>query len=141
MVRNRSKWFRSTMTQSRFSSVSYSTLSQGTDNLDRAAVANEFVSKRNATLPCCVDEISQNLQKELFFSFINNHHNKVHPVIFFRKQLCDPLSPTSVLPLHQTMGNDYDRRINKKILPPPSSYFLAPHKQNFVPRSLRTVKC
>ena len=83
MVRNRSKWFKSTMTQSRFSSVSYSTLSQGTDNLDHAAVANEFVSKRNATLPCCADEVSQNLQKELFFSLINNHHNKVHPVMFF----------------------------------------------------------
>ena len=32
------------MTKSRFSSVSYSTLSEGTDNLDHAAVANEFVS-------------------------------------------------------------------------------------------------
>ena len=49
-----------------------STLSQGADNLDLAAVANEFVSKRNATLPCYADEISQNLQKELFLSLINN---------------------------------------------------------------------
>ena len=63
MERNRRKWFRSTMTQSRFSSVSYSTLSQGTDNLDHAVVANKFVSKRNTTLPCCADEIYQNLQK------------------------------------------------------------------------------
>ena len=63
MVRNRSKWFRSTITQSRFSSVSYSPLSQGTDNLDHEAVANEFMSKRNAILPCCADEISQNVQK------------------------------------------------------------------------------
>ena len=45
------------MTQSRFSSVNYSTLSQGTDNLDHAPVPNEFVSKRNATLPCCADKI------------------------------------------------------------------------------------
>ena len=58
------------MTQSRFSSVNYSTLPQGTDNLDHAAVPNEFVSKRNATLPCCADKICQNLQKELFFSLI-----------------------------------------------------------------------
>ena len=36
----------------------------GTDNLDHAAVANEFDSKRYATLPCCADEISQNLQKK-----------------------------------------------------------------------------
>ena len=78
------------MTQSRFSSVSHSTLSQGTDNLDHAGVSNEFVSKRNATLPRCADEISQNLQKELFFSSTNNQHNKVHPVMFFRKQLFDP---------------------------------------------------
>ena len=81
------------MTQSRFSSLSYSILSQGTDNLDHARVANEFVSKRYATLPCCADEISQNLQKELFFSLINNHHNKVYPVMLFRKQLFDPLPP------------------------------------------------
>ena len=43
------------MTQSPFSSVSYSTLSWGTDNLDHAAVANEFVSKRNGTFRCCTD--------------------------------------------------------------------------------------
>ena len=42
MVRNRRKWFRLTMTQSRFSSVSYSTLSQCIDNLDHAVVANKF---------------------------------------------------------------------------------------------------
>ena len=94
------------MTQSCFSSVSYSTLSQGTDDLDHAAVTNEFVSKRNATLLCCADEISQNLQKELFFSLINNHHNKVHPVMLFRKQPSDHPSPTSIFPLHQTMEND-----------------------------------
>ena len=51
------------MTQSRFSSVSYSIFSQGTDNLDHTAVASEFVSKHNATLSCRVDEISQNLEK------------------------------------------------------------------------------
>ena len=108
MVRKRNKWSKSTMTQSRFSSLSYSILSQGTDNLDHAGVANEFVSKRYATLPCCADEISQNLQKEkeLFFSLINNHQNKVHPVMFFRKQLFDPLPLTSVLSLHQTIGNE-----------------------------------
>ena len=39
-----------------FQQCSYSTLSQGTDNLDLAPVANEFVSKRNATLPCCTDK-------------------------------------------------------------------------------------
>ena len=122
MVKNRSKWFRSTMTQSRFSSVSYSTLSEGTDNLDHAAVANEFVSKPNVALPCCADEISQNLQKELLYSLINNHHNKAHPVMFFLKQLFDPTSPTSVPPLHQTMGNDYGRMINKKVLSPPSRF-------------------
>ena len=54
MVRNRSKWFRSTMTQSRFSSVSYSKVSQSTDNLDHRAVANEFVSKRAMQLSCAV---------------------------------------------------------------------------------------
>ena len=43
------------MTQSPFSSVSYSTLSRGTDNLDHAAVANEFVSKGNGTFRCCTD--------------------------------------------------------------------------------------
>ena len=58
------------MTQSRFSTVSYSALSQCTDNLDHAVVTNKFVSKRNATLLCCADEISQNLQKELFFYFV-----------------------------------------------------------------------
>ena len=36
----------------------------GTDNLDHAAVANEFGSKRYGTLPCCADEISQNIQKK-----------------------------------------------------------------------------
>ena len=46
-----------------FQQCSYSTLSQDTDNLDLAAVANESVSKPNATLSCCADEISQNLQK------------------------------------------------------------------------------
>ena len=58
-------------------------LSQGTGDLDLAVVTNEFVSNRNATLPCCSDEISQNLQKELFLSLINNHHNKVHAVMVF----------------------------------------------------------
>ena len=67
-----------------FQQFSYFTLPQGTDNLDLAAVANEFVSKHNATLPCCAYRISQNPQKELFLSLINNHHNKVHPVMFFR---------------------------------------------------------
>ena len=80
------------MTQSPFNSVSYSTLSRGTDNLDHAAVANEFVSKRNGTFRCCADEISQNPQKDLFLSLTNNHHNKGHPVMFFRKQLFDPSS-------------------------------------------------
>ena len=47
---------------------SYSTLPQGTDNLDLAAVANEFVSKSSATLPCCANNISQNLQKEVFLA-------------------------------------------------------------------------
>ena len=86
------------MTQSRFSSASYSTLSQGADNLDHAAVTNEFVPRRNATLPCCADEISQILQKELFFNFINNHHNKVHPVMFFKKLLFDPPPRTQFVP-------------------------------------------
>ena len=66
-----------------FRQCNYSTLSQGIDNLDLAAVANEFVLKRNATLQYCADEISQNLQKELFLDLINNHHNKVHPLMFF----------------------------------------------------------
>ena len=44
-----------------FQQSSYSTLPEGTDNWDLAAVANEFVLKGNATLPCCVDDISQNL--------------------------------------------------------------------------------
>ena len=35
-----------------FQQCSSSTLSQGTDNMGLAAVTNEFVSKRNATLPC-----------------------------------------------------------------------------------------
>ena len=56
------------MTQCRFRSVSYSTLSQHTDNLDHASVANEFVSKCNATLLSCADEVSQNLQKVFCFS-------------------------------------------------------------------------
>ena len=51
-----------------FHQCSYSTLLEGTDNLGLAAVANQFVSKPNATLACCADEIIQNLQKELFFS-------------------------------------------------------------------------
>ena len=76
-----------------FQQCSYSTLSKGTDNLDLAAVAIEFVSKHNVTLPCSADKISQNLQKELFLSFINNHHNKVHPVMFFRTT---PLPTTTV---------------------------------------------
>ena len=67
-----------------FQQRSSSTLSQGTDHLDLVAVANEFVSKHNATLPYCVDEISQNLQKKLFLSLTNNQRNKVHPVMFFR---------------------------------------------------------
>ena len=54
-----------------FHQCSYSTLWQGTDNLDLAAFANEFVSKRNATLPCYADKTSQNLQKELFLGLIN----------------------------------------------------------------------
>ena len=83
-----------------FQKCSYYTLLQGTDNLELAAVANEFVSKNNATLPCCLDEVSQNLQKELFFSLINNHHNKVHPVMFSRKQQFDSSPPTSFPPLH-----------------------------------------
>ena len=66
---------------------SYLTMSQGSDNMDLAAVTNEFVSKRNATLPCCADKISQNIQKYLFLSLINNHHDKVHPVMFFRTTL------------------------------------------------------
>ena len=126
MVRNRSKWFRSTMSQSRFSSISYSTLSQGTDNLDHAAVANEFVSKRNATLPCCADEISQNLRKELFFSLINNHHKKVHPAIFFRKQLFDPPPTNSVPPLHQTMGMTKVGGLIKRFCPLPPPTFSPP---------------
>ena len=119
MARNISKWLRSTMTQSRFSSVTIL-------NCQRVLIiwisrqVNEFVSKHNATLPCCADEISQNQQKELFFSLINNHHNKVHPVMFFRKQQFDPPPTTSVPPLHQAIGNDYDRRIYKKVLPPHS---------------------
>ena len=76
------------MTQSRFSSVANLHCHS---NLDLAAVANQSVSKRNATLPCSADEISQNLQKELLFSLINNHHDKVHPVMFFRKQHFNPL--------------------------------------------------
>ena len=61
-----------------FQQCSYSTLSGGTDNLDLAVVANEFVSKRNSTFPCCDDEInSRNLQMELFFSVKYNHRNKV----------------------------------------------------------------
>ena len=52
MVRNRSEWFRSTMTQSRFSSVGYSTLSQGTDNLDHPAVANEFDEFNESPVLC-----------------------------------------------------------------------------------------
>ena len=50
-----------------FQQCSYSTLSGGTDNIDLAVVANEFVPKRNSTFLCCDDEISQNLQMELFF--------------------------------------------------------------------------
>ena len=83
------------------------------------------MSKRNATLPCCADEISQSLQKELYLSLINNNHNKVHPVMFFSKKWFWSPSPLSLPPLHQAMGNDYDRRINKKFCPlplsPPSS--------------------
>ena len=51
------------------------------------AFANEFMSKRNATLPCCTNEISQNLQKQLFLSVTNKHRNKVHAVIFFQQPL------------------------------------------------------
>ena len=51
-----------------FQQCSYSTLPQGTDNLDLAAVANEFVSKGNATIPCCAIDISQNLQNEVFLA-------------------------------------------------------------------------
>ena len=39
--------------------------------------------------------------------------------MFFRKQQFDPPPPTSVLPLHQVMENDYDKKINKIVLPPP----------------------
>ena len=82
MARNISKCLRSTDSES-FQQCNYSTLSQGIDNLDLAAVANEFVLKRSATLQCSADGISQNLQKELFLGLINNHHNKVHPLMFF----------------------------------------------------------
>ena len=51
------------------------------------------MSKGNGTFPCCADEISQNLQKELFLSLINNHHNKGHPVMFFQKYHFDPPPP------------------------------------------------
>ena len=57
-----------------FQHCSYSTLSHGTDNLDLVVGANEFVSKRDANLPCCADKISQNLQKQLFLSLINICH-------------------------------------------------------------------
>ena len=46
-----------------FQQRSYSTLSQV---LTISPQLNQFVSKRNPTLPCCADKISQNLQKEFF---------------------------------------------------------------------------
>ena len=56
------------MSQSYFSSLAALRChKEGTDNLDLATIAIEFVSKRDATLPCWADEISQNLRKEVFF--------------------------------------------------------------------------
>ena len=55
------------MTQSRVKSISYSTVSQGTDNLDHAAVANEFVSKRAILLSRAVLMKFSKSTKEVVF--------------------------------------------------------------------------
>ena len=94
-----------------FRQCNYSTLSQGIDNLDLAAVANEFVLKRNAALQCCADEISQNLQKELFLGLINNHTIKCTHWCFFEQ----------LLPPH-----DYGIKISKKVLPTSLPLLLSP---------------
>ena len=100
--------------------------------MDLKAAANESVSKRNTTLPGCADEISQNLEKqELFFSHLNNHHNKLHLAMFYRKQQFDSPLPTFVPLLHQAMWNDYGRRINKMILPPPTPSLSRPQQTKF----------
>ena len=83
MARNISKLVKDHYYSEWFQQCSYSTLSKDTGNFDLAAVANEFVSKHSATIPCCADGISQNLQKELFSSVI--HHNEGHSVMFFQK--------------------------------------------------------
>ena len=40
--------------------------------------------------------------------------------MFFGKQLFELPLLNSIPPLHQAMGNDYGRRINKMVLPHPS---------------------
>ena len=65
-------------------------LLQGTDNWIMRQLLVNFCQKRNATLTCCVNEISQNLQKELFSSLINNHHNKVHQDVFWKATIWTP---------------------------------------------------
>ena len=124
-----------------FQQCSYSTLSQVTDYLDLPAVAKEFLSKRNATLPCCADEISRNPQKELFFSLMNNHHNKVHPVMYFRKQHLDPPPPPPFCDYIGQSGMTTVGGLIKSLclLPPPPP--LTPYKRKFASGSLRTVKC
>ena len=81
------------------------------------------------------------LSHALLMKVLKIHHNKVHPVMYFRKQHFDPPAPTSVLGLHRSIRNDYGRRINKKPLPPPSPSPSHPDKRKFASGSLRTDKC
>ena len=48
--------------------------------------------------------------------------------MFFRKQLFELPPLTSVPPLHQAMQNDYGRRINKMVLPPPYPFPSRPQQ-------------
>ena len=87
-----------------FQQCSYSTLSQGTNNLD---LADKFVSKCNATLPCCADKISQNLQKVLFLILITSSQQYSVPSDAFLN------NPS----LHMTTVESF-----KKVLSPPSPF-------------------